>query len=143
MKLSEWFDQKVKDLEGDFEFRLERLIYRLTEKVAQEMDAKQLNRVQLAQKMSVSSAYVTKVLRGSPNFTLKTLLKLADALDQELVLSFEDKPRHKNVVAFNPQRAFTDSSASTIKPGIGQPPVPSTAWPLDEPDIAAGGGVNL
>lgn len=63
MNLSDWFDKKIKDLEGDFDFRLESLIYRLTEKIAQKMDNNRLNRVQLAEKMGVSSAYVTKVMR--------------------------------------------------------------------------------
>jgi transcriptional regulator with XRE-family HTH domain len=141
MKLSDWFDKKIEDLEGDFDFRLERLIYRLTERIAQKMDDNQLNRVQLAEKMSVSSAYVTKVMKGSPNFTLQTLLKLADALDQELVLSFEGKPRYRNVVTFRPQRAYTDSSASVVREEIGALATQSV-WPLEEPTLAVGGGAN-
>jgi transcriptional regulator with XRE-family HTH domain len=141
MNLSDWFDKKIKDLEGDFDFRLESLIYRLTEKIAQKMDNNRLNRVQLAEKMGVSSAYVTKVMRGNPNFTLKTLLKLADALDQELVLSLKDKSRHKNVVTFKPQRIYTDSAASFVKEEIGEPATQSVS-PFDEPTLATGGGAN-
>lgn len=141
MKLSDWFDKKIQDLEGDFDFRLERLVYRLTEKIAQKMDDKQLNRAQMAEKMSVSSAYVTKVLRGSPNFTLKTLLKFADVLDQELVLYFEDKPQYKNVVTFKPQTAYTDTSASVVGEGFGALAT-HCVWGSDEPTLAVGGGAN-
>jgi transcriptional regulator with XRE-family HTH domain len=120
MKLSEWFDQKIRELEGDFEFRLEKLMYGLTEKIYQKMEDNKLNRVKLAKNMNVSSAYVTKILRGNSNLTVKSLLRLADALDQELIVSFESRPRYKNVIAFKSPalRDYTDSSTSFLRPGV-------------------------
>src|SRR2546427_8302109 len=43
----------------------------------------------------VSRAYVTKVLNGNPNLTIKTLLKLSDALGRELAIHFVPKPDRK------------------------------------------------
>lgn len=43
------------------------------------MDALDMNRAQLAEKIGASPAYVTKVMRGDVNFTLETMNKLAMA----------------------------------------------------------------
>ena len=55
------------------------------------MKQKGMNRVKLAQSLNVSPPAVTKILNGTSNFTLKTLLSLADALDFNLKIDFEDK----------------------------------------------------
>ena len=91
MKLHEWFSDKIDQLKGDFEFRLETIIYRLTEKISEKMQEKKISRTEMAKRMNVSSPYVTKILRGNANFTLRTMLSLADALEQELRIDFRDK----------------------------------------------------
>src|SRR5678815_1264476 len=40
-----------------------------------------INRRELAQKLQVSPAYITKALRGNENFTVRSLVKLARAVD--------------------------------------------------------------
>ena len=91
MKIEKWFSEKLKSLEDDLEFRLESLILRITEKICIRMEAKKLNRTKLASLLDVSPPAVTKILNGSSNFTLKTLLSLADALDMELNVDFVEK----------------------------------------------------
>ncbi len=46
--------------------------------------AKGLNNSELAQKVGVSPAYMTKVFRGDCNFTIETMVKLARACDGQL-----------------------------------------------------------
>ncbi len=51
----------------------------------------------LAQKMGVSPQYVNKMVRGSENFTLETLLKLQTILDMPILASYA---KEKNKVQF-------------------------------------------
>ena len=50
-----------------------------------------INRAKLANLLNVSPPAVTKILNGNSNFTLKTLISLADALDMELKVDFVEK----------------------------------------------------
>jgi transcriptional regulator with XRE-family HTH domain len=118
MKLHEWIGEKIKGFEKDFHFRMETIIYRLTENIAVKMEECKINRLELARRMEVSPAYITKILRGNSNFTLKTLLKLADSLNQELILDFRDKKVvAQNVVSIRDYRVgYTDSASSFLEP---------------------------
>jgi transcriptional regulator with XRE-family HTH domain len=55
------------------------------------MEQKKINRVALANRLQVTPPAITKLLRGSSNFTLKKLLSIADALEMDLKIDFEDK----------------------------------------------------
>jgi transcriptional regulator with XRE-family HTH domain len=48
------------------------------------MEAQGISRAEFARRLGTSQAYVTRVLGGNANFTLKTMSKLALALDLEL-----------------------------------------------------------
>jgi len=97
MKTEEWFKEKLEYFKEDFGFRLETLILDLTEKICERMQEKNISRTGLSKSLSVSPPAVTKILNGTSNFTLKTLLSLADALELNLNVSFEEKPDVSNV----------------------------------------------
>lgn len=97
---------KLKGLKGDFEFRLEMLILSLTERFCERMEQKNTSRSKLAKMLNVSPAAVTKILNGN-NFTLRTLLSLADTLDAELMITFRGKA----------SEATDDSSEASDKAG--------------------------
>lgn len=67
-----------------FEFRLETILLNLTDQICKRMQEKGMTRKELAQILEVSPAAVTKILNGNSNFTIRTLLSLADALDSNL-----------------------------------------------------------
>ena len=52
-----------------------------TEAVYQRMTTLGLTKSQLAERLGTSPAYVTKILGGEANFTLKTMVRLARALE--------------------------------------------------------------
>lgn len=56
----------------------------VTEEVARRMEELGVSRAELARRLGTSPAYVTKVLRGNANFTLATIVKLAQALESEV-----------------------------------------------------------
>jgi len=66
-------DYELANAEMDFTDSLESLMQR-----------RGVNKSELARRIETSPAYITKVLRGSTNFTLETMVKLVRALDGEL-----------------------------------------------------------
>lgn len=55
-----------------------------TEDLCASMDRQGMTRADLARQIGVSRGYITKVLRGSGNVTLETMVKLARAVGCEL-----------------------------------------------------------
>ena len=91
MNTKTWFQNKLESLKDAFEYRLEVLILEITEKFSKRMIDKKINRSQLAKRLNITSPAVTKILNGNSNFTLKTLLSIADALELDLEIDFKEK----------------------------------------------------
>lgn len=66
-------DYELANVEMDFTDSLEALMQR-----------RGINKSELARLIETSPAYITKILRGSTNFTLETMVKLVRALEGEL-----------------------------------------------------------
>ena len=66
-------DYELANVEMDFTDSLEALIQR-----------RGVSKSELARRIDTSPAYITKILRGSTNFTLETMVKLVRALEGEL-----------------------------------------------------------
>ena len=90
MKENNSFERILASVKDSLEFRFESIVLDLTEQICKKMKDGNISRSQLAKKLNVSPAAVTKILRGSSNFTLKTLLSLANALDFGLHVRFVD-----------------------------------------------------
>jgi len=92
MKSTEkWFDELLDSCKDDFEFRLEALVFELTEQISKKLKDEKISRKQFAEKLEISPAAVSKVLNGNPNFTIRTLLTMADTLKTDLSIEFKDK----------------------------------------------------
>lgn len=74
----------------------EAAILDFTEEVLSSMEKSGVTRTELAKRLEVDPAYVTKLIGGSNNFTLKTMVKLARALDSKL--RFHLQPKHAHTV---------------------------------------------
>ncbi|MHA1215673.1 MAG: helix-turn-helix domain-containing protein [Candidatus Hodarchaeales archaeon] len=96
--LKSWFDVLSEEYKDDFDFRFEYLLLNLTEQIVKIMREKNITRTNFAQRLNVSPTAVTKILRGNSNFTLRTLLAIADALGRRLEINFvEENKRIKEV----------------------------------------------
>jgi len=93
MDTEKWFNDKLAALKDDKDFRLETIILDLTEQISERMKEKGMTRAKLADVLGVTPAAVTKLLNGNPNFTLKTLLKMADVLELEFNVFFGDQKK--------------------------------------------------
>ncbi|HOG11156.1 MAG TPA: helix-turn-helix transcriptional regulator [Smithella sp.] len=86
-----WFGDLLESYKDDFEFRLETLVFELTEQISKKLKEEKISRKQFAEKLNVTPAAVSKILNGNPNFTLSTLLAMADALKMELSIELKRK----------------------------------------------------
>ena len=65
----------------DHAYWVEGAILEFTEDMVNRMEEQGVSRSELARRIGTSPSYVTKILRGSTNFTLDTMVKVARALD--------------------------------------------------------------
>jgi len=71
------------------------LILDFTEGLHKIMESNGVSRSELARRLGVSPAYVTKVLRGNVNFTLDSMVRLARAAGGDVSLQVAPKPQKK------------------------------------------------
>jgi len=64
-------------------FKVETAKMEFTEELVRLMDERGFSKSDLARAIDVHPAYITKILRGTSNFTLDTMVKIATALDCE------------------------------------------------------------
>lgn len=86
MKAENWFSKKLEEYKDDLEFRTEGVILEFNEKIVARMAEMNISRTELAKRLRVSKAFVTKLLNGNPNLTVKTMMSISDALGCELKL---------------------------------------------------------
>lgn len=89
MENKSWFNDMIEESRGTLEFRLEALEIKVTERILEIMEEKNVSRSELAEKLSVSRAAITKLFRDGSNMTLKRLLGIACALDSEIDIVIE------------------------------------------------------
>lgn len=132
-----WFGELLDSYKDDFEFRLEALVFELTEQINKKLKEEKISRKQFAEKLNVTPAAVSKILNGNPNFTLSTLLAMADALKMELSIELKTKeissPEVKRIattsedVQVETNRFFETSDLADTPP----------AWMLSRPNITS------
>ena len=69
---------------------IERVVLDFTIALTSAMRRKNVSGKELAAKIDVSPAYISKVLNGTPNLTVKSMVQLAHALDLRVALRVED-----------------------------------------------------
>lgn len=84
MKPAEQFKQMVEAHQNDPEYVVEGVLIDINEQLVRLMARLNLNKSQLATRLGVSNAYVTKLLRGNENLTLKQLVRIVVAMDSRI-----------------------------------------------------------
>lgn len=85
-----WIDRLKQDEEGRRLLEQERLIVEVTEAMASLLKEREVSRSELARRIGTSPAFVTKLLRGDNNFTLRTLSDVFFALGHSAHFSLGD-----------------------------------------------------
>ena len=83
------FAQLTSTARGKRLFEQELLLVSATELISELMDEKKVTRADLAERIGKSKAFVTQLLKGRHNMTLRTLADLAWALDTRVQLQHD------------------------------------------------------
>ena len=73
-------------------FELDRLKVEISEQIYQAMNQQGISNSDLARRLGKSRAYVTKLLRGTTNFTLESLVRISRALSNEVEINLVTRP---------------------------------------------------
>ena len=122
MDAQEWYRKIVNRVKDTFEYRFETFILDVTEKICRIMSYKGITRAKLANKMNISRPAVSRMLNGNPNFTLKRLLLVAEALDYELKVDLEEKEnvlrKIRLITEANPMLGYRSCRLGIVNPEI-------------------------
>lgn len=76
--------ERAGESRGSIEYKFESAALDVTEQIADCMRERDLSRAQLARLLGVSPPMVTKMLNGTANFTLRSLVNIGDVLGCDL-----------------------------------------------------------
>ena len=104
-----------------------------TEEVVARMAALGVNRSQLAERLKVEPAYVTKLIGGSNNFTLRTMVKISRALAAELRFHLQPKGAQSEWTDYTVERPRRPSVVPVPAPSAvnNEDFTPTTLPPVD------------
>lgn len=127
MEPKERFNKLADKLKDVPEFIFEGIVLRVSETIAGLMEDRHMTRGQLAQKLGCSPAYITKLLRGSENLTLRKLFDVSRALDAEFKV--EMLPRAGVFDREDVECIFADANFKIFRPReeADEQPVPDAA----------------
>ena len=91
MKPEERFKEKLETFRHDADFYSEELLLDLIEQVVKIMNNTGVSPEELAERMGVSGAAVTRLLRGNTNINLKTMASIAKALGYTININIQAK----------------------------------------------------
>ncbi len=75
---------------------MESAMLEFTEGLVGQMERRGITRAELARRIGHSPAYVTKILRGTTNFTLETMIRVSQAVGCDLRIVLDPKPDREN-----------------------------------------------
>jgi len=87
------FADLFKKAEQSPNYQLEHVRMAFVGEVTRMMDAQQVSRAELARRLDVSRAYITKLLNGNANITIDTMVRVAMALGAKVNLAMTEKDR--------------------------------------------------
>lgn len=114
---------------SSIDYRLQAQVLEIADRVHARLEQLGISQADLARRMEVSRPMISKLLTGDSNFQLRTLLRLAEALDMELMVDFV--PEGFRLPRFYVSRsasmsAYTKASASVGSGSRSTHPTPKT-----------------
>lgn len=112
------FQGLLEEAQQHDDFLIEAAILEITEAVVRRMNELAISRSELARRLGTSPAYVTKILRGSANFTLASIVKLARALDCDVSVRLAPRTGEPSCQAIAPSRPARPSESRELWPEV-------------------------
>ena len=89
-EFSEWFEG-CDEQEREKLVAQEKVLFMAADAIYQAIQEQQIGKSELAELVGKKPAFITRVLKGDHNITLKTLAELAAALNREVVVQLKEK----------------------------------------------------
>ena len=116
-------EEYLKEYKSDPDFVAEELAIDITERINVIMERKGLNKQKIARLLNVSKSYISKLLNGNPNMTIKTLAKITVALDENIIIV----PKEKNEV-FEVSAEYVDAAQELLRMSFIQDNMGKFKW---------------
>jgi transcriptional regulator with XRE-family HTH domain len=131
-RFDEWRD--------DPDYLYEGVVLELTEQIVARMKERGIRRSDLADRLGTSRAYVTKLLDGQDNMTLKTLARVANALEMKVDAKFIPR-EHAAKAATKPQTkaSVRQKARAAVVVGSASPAKTTAMTPLAAHAVRAAG----
>jgi len=85
------YRKMFEEAEASIDYWMAVPVIEFSEELCRLMEEQNVSRAELARRIGTSRAYITRLLAGSANFTLATMVKLAMAFDGVLHVHIADK----------------------------------------------------
>ena len=105
-----WLEKEISKRQQNEDYILEGYIIDITENICERMYQIGITKKELAQKMNTSPAWITKLLNGNNNFTLRTLLKISNVLKLDLTIDFNLKKHYTETQSSDYMTLKTDET---------------------------------
>lgn len=105
MNAEQRFAARLAQYQNDPEYLTEELLLDVTEQISIRLHELGLRPADLAERLGVSRAYVSQMMAGKPNMTLRTMVNVALALNQHVAIKLED--RVESFLDLTPYRPVT------------------------------------
>lgn len=99
------------ELETSASYHVESIKLEITEQIYLAMREQDISNAELARRLEKSRAYVTKILQGTANFTIESLVKIALALGCEWEFQLTPKRQEQNLEDY--EAVVTSTSKAT------------------------------
>lgn len=110
MEPKERFDQYLATYQQDSDYQFEGVQFDLMEQMLAVMERKNISKTQLAVLLGCSKPYITKLLKGDQNLTLKTVHDIAFALDHQIRVHFVPQSMNLRAIPVSPEINHFDVS---------------------------------
>ncbi|MDA3937265.1 MAG: helix-turn-helix transcriptional regulator [Actinomycetota bacterium] len=126
-------ERRIAESVDSVEYQVEDLILSLTGEFLDRMEQTDVSRADLARRIGVKPPRITRILQGNDNFTLKTLVGVADALDCKLVFTLAPCGTETKWKHYYRGGASVAQPRSTKASPTGDYTKPFVIPPIDEP----------
>jgi transcriptional regulator with XRE-family HTH domain len=86
-----WFLGKLEEIKDDPEYITDRILFEINEEICETLKRKNWTQKKFANELNVSEPYITKLLRGKPNLTIESLVKITLKLGLKLHIDLFEK----------------------------------------------------
>jgi len=91
IRVSKEFEQVYNNLQNTLEFEIENISFDIAAQIYDRIKELKITQTELSKNLGVSKSYISQVLNGNSNLTIKSFVKIANAIDLKPVVKMINK----------------------------------------------------